>query len=143
MTQPGSTPPDRPPRAIDCCLALILAILPTLAQADNEAKPAPHRTKPHAAAPAPRRLSDLGRYVALAPGCKLRDPHWAEQLDVALNQAVMEAGAGADPISGQRELAAAELQAAKEIKQNQSTACRALTGPDAESDLRRADSLVK
>ena len=128
-------------------LALVLA-LPALAakkpvhriDADSDAAwPGDRLVDPTARQTA---LAGLGRYVALASRCGLRDDVWAERLDVALIDAMQEAsgGIGARDDS-QLLLTSTELRAVKDWKANAERACAALRGRPA-ADLRKADELA-
>jgi hypothetical protein len=110
------------------------------ALADQPAAPKTHHRGTIRAVP-PALLAELGRYVELAPRCNVRDPLWAERLNMALNQAINEAGS--DSIAAQRSLVEHQRMAAVELKDNGPTICRSLANPPATTELRQADALVK
>ncbi len=122
-----------------CLLAQSASAEPTQRRKHRPAKPAAIATP--ASPQTPERLAQLGRYVALAPRCNVRNPLWAERLDVALSQAITEAGA--DPTAAQLQLASAELKAMDDLKTDSAALCRSLAKPPATRDLRRADELMK
>jgi hypothetical protein len=128
--------------------AILLAILaPPPAQARHR----PHSLltriddpSPPAADPQEQSLLHLGRLVALAPRCGLRDRVWAQRLDIGLLDALTAlAGGGPALDEAQLLLAANELAAVHQHETQGKALCAQLRQePDLAAELQRADQLA-
>ena len=90
-----------------------------------------------------RALAELGRFVALAPRCGLRDDGWGQRLDVALLDAMQDiaqqAGEKADDAA--LLLTSVEFRAVTAWKANAARACAALRARPP-GELHKADELA-
>ena len=90
-----------------------------------------------------RALASLGRFVALAPRCGLRNEDWGQRLDVALLDAMRDiAQAAGEPVDDSAlQLTGTELRAVTDWKASAAHACAALRARPAR-ELKKADELA-
>jgi len=90
-----------------------------------------------------RALAELGRFVALAPRCGLRDDGWGQRLDVALLDAMQDIAqqAGEKADDGALLLTSVEFRSVTEWKANAARACAAVRARPA-GELKKSDELA-